>query len=286
MSIKAGFKKKYSNSVQNISGDINHKLEGIGEIHRLTDTVSDYVVQIREHIGEVTRGSQAAVNLAAEGNKVVNGTINHMQVIDTKVGEINQVVHVLEDKSMAIDQIVALITSLASQTNLLALNAAIEAAQAGEHGKGFAVVADEVRKLAEQSSTAAGKIGSLVHEIQNETGKVVKMTEEGTTAVQMGMTMVDSTGKAFVDIQNGVDSFTMQAKNAQDAVNEITRHTETMVEAVKMLATVPRVIAESMADMIATTEEENAAMEEIRSSSAALSQVAVDLQESIRKFKA
>jgi methyl-accepting chemotaxis protein len=62
------------------------------------------------------------------------------------------------------------IDGLADQTNLLALNAAIEAARAGEAGRGFAVVAEEVRRLAEESSHAAGRIQSLVGELQGTAG--------------------------------------------------------------------------------------------------------------------
>lgn len=74
----------------------------------------------------------------------------------------------LYEKSGEIEQIVALITRIASQTNLLAMNASIEAARAGEHGRTFSVVADEVKKLSTQTSNSASNIKTLVDNIKSE----------------------------------------------------------------------------------------------------------------------
>ena len=72
-----------------------------------------------------------------------------------------------------IDDVLRLISAIASQTNLLALNATIEAARAGEAGRGFAVVASEVKELASQTAKATEEIAGQVTAIQSATGNCV-----------------------------------------------------------------------------------------------------------------
>lgn len=92
------------------------------------------------------------------------------QSTSTNVGftTISESIQSLFEKSGEIEQIVALITRIATQTNMLAMNASIEAARAGQHGRTFTVVADEVKKLSTQTSNSASNIKTLVDRIQSE----------------------------------------------------------------------------------------------------------------------
>jgi methyl-accepting chemotaxis protein len=73
----------------------------------------------------------------------------------------------LGEASRRIEDVVAVINTIAGQTRMLALNATIEAARAGSAGKGFAVVADEVRNLAQGTADATESVTRSVRDIQS-----------------------------------------------------------------------------------------------------------------------
>lgn len=272
-------------SIQEVSEGVRQKITGVDATAQSAQLVSEHMNSITQDIHLVTAGSLSTSEKAAIGNSVVRKAVDEMQAISSKVTEAADVVNSLGIKSGEIGEIVALITNIAAQTNLLALNAAIEAARAGEQGRGFAVVADEVRKLAEQSSDAAGKISGLVGEIQKETTKAVKTMNDGTVAVQDGISMVNSAGEAFRDILQGVNDFSKQAQAVAEVVGEVGASTETIVSSIMEVACIPKDIAGSLENVVAGTEEQSASMEEIRRSAASLAQMAADFQGSVTMFK-
>ncbi|AET66342.1 methyl-accepting chemotaxis protein [Desulfosporosinus orientis DSM 765] len=272
-------------SIQEVSDGVKQKLAGVDETAKSAQLVSGNMQTITEDIQKVTEGSIMTADQASAGNSVVRKAVDEMQVIGDKVAEAAGVVNTLGIKSGEIGQIVALITDIAAQTNLLALNAAIEAARAGEQGRGFAVVAEEVRKLAEQSSDAAGKISGLIGEIQNETTKAVRTMNDGTEAVQEGISMVNSAGEAFQGILQGVNDFSKLAQSVADVVQQVGSSTEEIVASIMEVANIPKEIAGSLENVVAGTEEQSASMEEIRRSANSLAQLATDFQSSVSTFK-
>jgi methyl-accepting chemotaxis protein len=95
-------------------------------------------------------------------------------------------VQALAEVATTIEEMLALIRSLAKQTNLLALNAGIEAARAGHAGVGFAVVAGEVKSLATQTDAAAGNIArrvDMVHTLLADVGEGQRSVQDAIGAI-------------------------------------------------------------------------------------------------------
>jgi methyl-accepting chemotaxis protein len=279
----------------------------------LTNQLSEAIAQVSGNINQMVNGSNAAADAAKRGNQTVNQTLTGMESIKTAVDLSAQKVQEMGSRSDQIGTIVTTIEDIASQTNLLALNAAIEAARAGDAGKGFAVVADEVRKLAERSSSSTKEIADLIKDIQRTVAEAVDAMNNGSKEVEMGVTLANQSGAALQEILSTNEDVNVQAKEAAAAaenmassaselvaavdtvsavVEENTAATEEMAanssevtQAIENIASVSEENSAAVEEVSASAEEMNAQVEEVSASAQELSDLAVQLENIVKKFK-
>jgi len=249
---------------EEISASTNELALGSSQQAESATLATEMVQDMAEAVQAVARNaelasasSEQAVQLAAEGEKVINGTLQ-------KMGEINLRTQELASKSTQIGDIIEVIDDIAEQTNLLALNAAIEAARAGEAGKGFAVVADEVRKLAERSGIATKQISDLIKGIQLNTLDSVKAVEAGNEQTQKA-------GEAFAEIIRSVKDSSDKVMDIASASEEQAAQSDSVLQAVQNIA--------------AITQETSASTEETAASSLELAKTAEALSNLTTQFK-
>lgn len=267
-----------SSAVEEMTQISNQSAEGMKEQQHQITQVATAMTQMKAAVADVARNTEgsasqamAANSKSQEGARETASMVRSIQQVANIIGEAGETVSELEQQSTQINVVVDVIRSIADQTNLLALNAAIEAARAGESGRGFAVVADEVRTLAGRTQDSTGEITVIIEKLQamakqakdateRSRSSIDKCVEQGTHSQSL-MTSIEESIANIADVGTQIAS----ACSEQDSVaDELSRNVENIHMASQEVAQGSQQTAQACHE---------------------LSQLAVTLQETLRRFK-
>ena len=209
-------------SSANLSDGSQSQAASVEEMTASIEQLSSSIEEIFKNSVEAKTQAEKTSLLAKGGGEATSEAINAMKLIQKSSEQINDIIQVISE--------------IASQTNLLALNAAIEAARAGEHGLGFAVVADEVRKLAERSSEAAKEITQLIKESSRRVGEGAALSEKVGQSLTSIVAEVDRTAAGIARIAASTETQAASAAQVQVAIRSVSQTTESTAAAAEEMA--------------------------------------------------
>ena len=284
-----------SEIAQGTQSQANAIAEGAEQVKELAQAVRN----VAQEAEAATQAAQAGTQAAQDGTQAVEQTVAGMQRIQAAVSESAHVIHSLGQTSQQIGGIVNTIDEIAGQTNLLALNAAIEAARAGEAGRGFAVVADEVRKLAERCTAATKDIGTLIADIQRQTGQAVTAMESGTREVTAGTALAGEAGAALerigsvvsemssrvLGISAAAEEMSASADGVSATISEVAAVIEESSAAAEEMSASAEEVSASVQTVAGTTSQQGVAVESLVSSASELSSVSETLAALVARFQ-
>ena len=260
-----------SSSSEEIAAGTQEQSSQTGEVASAVEQMTKTIIETSKNASAASETAKLAGDRAVEGGNVVADTIVGMNKIAEVVSKSAEKVFTLGQNSDKIGEIIQVINDIADQTNLLALNAAIEAARAGEQGRGFAVVADEVRKLAERTTKATKEIADMIKTIQQDTIEAVDSMKKGTLEVQEGKKMTERAGVVLKDIVEG-------SKQVTDLVTQVAAASEEQSAASEQ-------ISKNVEAINQVTQESTFGVQQIAKAAEDLSNLTVNLQSLISKFR-
>ncbi|MBL4930990.1 methyl-accepting chemotaxis protein [Clostridium paridis] len=238
---------KQHDGLAELASDIKIHMNRISNLTVTTNESTDKLYLESKNLDTLTKDT---VNKSNEGKQTIEEMAKIIKSLEFENRKSMESINELVVKFGKVNEVVGLITSIATQTNLLALNAAIEAARAGEQGKGFAVVAGEVRKLAEMTKTSITDISSLIESIEAETRIVLDNSNKSNEAIEMG---VKASEKAVNKIEESLIAVTKvdsEVKEVMETLIVQKKHIENMSSEISDVDEILKVTADTIIDHI------------------------------------
>jgi aerotaxis receptor len=217
---------------------------GNQDLSSRTEAQASSLEETAASMEQITGTVRQSADTAQQAATLAEQTTAITQQSDSAVNKLTHTIQEIEASSNRINDIIAVIDSIAFQTNILALNAAVEAARAGEQGRGFAVVAAEVRALAQRTATAAKEVKQLI----NDSGEKVKaggeLSENARESMRAALTSVDSVSGLVGSISHGAREQLSGISQVNSAVAQLDGITQQNAAAVEQIAAASMSLAE------------------------------------------
>ena len=244
------------------------------EIEMAATAVTEMSQAVEEVAGNATSTStesRQAADSARHGQQQLGNTLAAIETLTENVMVAGDRARELAEQTRNISQVLDVIRAVAEQTNLLALNAAIEAARAGDAGRGFAVVADEVRGLAQRTGDSTREIEKMIGSIQHGTGQTVDALLTSADQARQTREQAQAASVALETIAqsvSGIDERNLVIASAAEEQAQVAREVDRNLVRIRDLSV-----------------QTAAGAEQTRAASQQLSELAVELNGQIRRFR-
>lgn len=258
--------------------DAHHSSEVMGEL-------SESIQKVRkntQNLFESTKGARIMIEDASSSIELLNSTMASSVEV---ANQIKESIEKLSIMTRNIEQIMSLVDGISEQTNLLALNASIEAARAGKVGRGFAVVASEVRNLSEQSKKSTGNVRITLNNIKEQSKSTERLVNKANDIFNKQGQAVEKAYLAFNQIIKRLVDMDSELEHINEQVIDMQKIKDNMNEKIECITTITEENASATEEVNALSEEQRVVMETLSQMSVQLVETMNELEKSVKHFR-
>jgi len=239
--------------VNNTTHIVEEMLQAIENVSSNVSVQASYIEQSSASVEEMTSNINSIFSTTKEAHAISDQLAGLAQVGDEIVQDTINAINDIQKASNLVNEIIEMISYLASQTDLLAMNAAIEAAHAGEYGKGFAVVADEIRNLAIESGDSSNQIVEQIKAMNTLVAQGVQLSAKTGDALQkIRSNTLKNTGIVNA-VSGAMEEQKVGAHQILSSVESVVKATEEIKQLTGKQYTMSSVIREMMESLVGST---------------------------------
>ena len=277
--------KEVSNAAKvMVSGSIS-QAQDLMSIHKQFNEFSNMLNNMIDTVNQMTDSNKDIHRLTNSGEEGINTLVESSKKVSKSFIGFKEEFQIFTELITNVNDIVTVITGLASQTKLLSLNASIEAARAGEHGKGFSVVADEVNKLSEESRISAEKITKLIEKITHITENILSVTEEMGNELNIQQNNTDNITFSLTNIIENVEQSSLKIDMLSNSANVILKEKDNLVKRVVNASNIAEEISASVNQVAASATQMDDHAKKVVHSSKNLNNIVDETSVELNKFE-
>ena len=278
--------QQVTESIQEISDGAERQNSALLSANSQLNDLSTSVDKIAVSSTEVAEIAQKTAQTGREGQTAAQNAIEGMREIESESEDTVAAMERLQEEIAQIDELLELITDIASQTNMLALNANIEASRSvsGDDSEGFGVVAQEIKELASETKDAAQSIEARLEQIQEETDRTATEVQTTRSQVSQQTESVKDAADALEEIADYAEETNTGVQEINTATQEQADATQQVVSVIDETATISEETTAESENVAAAAEQQTTALTEMSRSASDLSSRASQLSTALDRF--